>query len=272
MSETAQAKHATGDGPVVNRTRMPFELDGGVGARASLGLIVLATDGTIEAEFRRVLAALPGVALYQSRILNSAAITPETLKAMESGIAPAADVILPGEPLDVVAYGCTSASMVIGEERVAACIRQARPEVACTTPLTGALAALRALGARRIALLTPYIDRINRFMRHYIEARGIAVPVMGSFNEEDDRKVARISPASVRDAALELGRSEHVDGVFVSCTNIRLLDVVAELESELGKPVTSSNHAIAWHALRLAGIGDDLPQFGKLFTKPLPTA
>ena len=76
----------------------------------------------------------------------------------------------------------------------------------------------------------------------------------------------------MRDAALELGRSEHVDGVFVSCTNIRLLDVVAELESELGKPVTSSNHAIAWHALRLAGIGDDLPQFGTLFTKPLPTA
>lgn len=270
MSDTARASDATSDDPVVNRTHMPFELDGGVGARASLGLIVLATDGTIEYEFRRVLEALPGVALYESRILNSASITPETLKAMENGIAPATEMILPGEPLDVVAYGCTSASMVIGEERVAACIRRARPEVACTTPITGALAALRALGAKRIALLTPYIDEINRFMRDYIEARGFTVPVMGSFNEEDDRKVARISPASVRDAALELGRSEHVDSVFVSCTNIRLLDVVTELEAELGKPVTSSNHAIAWHALRLAEIGDELPQFGTLFTKPLP--
>ena len=171
MSDTVRTNdmRATDHDPVINRTHMPHELDGGVGARASLGLIVLATDGTIEYEFRRVLEALPGVAIYESRILNSASITPETLKAMESRIAPAAEVILPGEPLDVVAYGCTSASMVIGEDRVAECIREARPEVACTTPITGALAALRALGAPgdvgRIALLTPYIDEINRFMR-----------------------------------------------------------------------------------------------------------
>lgn len=101
-------------------------------------------------------------------------------------------------------------------------------------------------------------------MRAYIEERGVAVPVMGSFNEEDDRKAARIDGASICEAALELGRSPEVDAVFVSCTSLRLVDAVSEIESELGKPVTSSNHAMAWHCLRLAGIEDRRPGFGRL--------
>ena len=53
-------------------------------------------------------------------------------------------------------------------------------------------------------------------MREYIEARGFAVPVLGSFNEEDDRRAARIDQASIRDAAIEIGRADSVDAVFVS--------------------------------------------------------
>ena len=187
---------------------LPHRLDDGIASRAAIGLIVLATDQTMEHEFRRLLD-LPGVAFYESRILNEAAITPATLAAMEARLTQATEVILPGLPLDVIAFGCTSASMVIGEEQVFARIRAARPGVACTTPITAAFAAFEALGARRIALLTPYRDDINRFMREYIEARGFAVPVMGSFNEEDDRRAARIDQASIRDAAIELGRARR---------------------------------------------------------------
>jgi len=253
---------------VVNRQHLSFRLDGGIAARAAIGLIVLATDQTIEHEFRRLLG-LPGVAFYESRILNDAQITPETLRAMEGRLSEAAALILPGLALDVVAFGCTSASMVIGEARVAELIRAARPGVACSTPITAAFAAFKALGAGRIALLTPYRDDINRFMREYIEAQGVAVPVMGSFNEEDDLKAARIDAGSIRAAALELGRAPGVDAVFVSCTSLRLAEAVAGIEAELGKPVTSSNHAMAWHCLRLAGIDDRLAGYGRLFELPL---
>jgi maleate isomerase len=256
------------DEQVLSRQHLPFSTDGGIAARAAIGLIVLATDQTIEHEFRRLLD-LPGVAFYESRILNDAAITPETLRRMEARLAEAASLILPGLPLDVVAFGCTSASMVIGEERVFERIREARPGVACTTPITAAFAALRALDARRIALLTPYRDDINRFIRDYIEARGVSVPVMGSFNEEDDLKAARIDAASIREAAIELGRSDRIDAVFVSCTSLRLVDAVAGIEAALGKPVTSSNHAMAWHSLRLAGIDDVRPGCGRLFERPV---
>jgi maleate isomerase len=255
---------ATLEDLAVNRQHLPFRLDGGIAERAAIGLIVLATDQTIEHEFRRLLA-LPGVAFYESRILNDAAITPETLRRIEARITEAVALILPELPLDVAAFGCTSGAMVIGEDQVFERIREVRPGIACTTPVSASFAAFRALSARRIALLTPYRDDVNQFMRAYIEERGVAVPVMGSFNEEDDRKAARIDGASIREAALELGRSAEVDAVFVSCTSLRLVDAVGQIERELGKPVTSSNHAMAWHCLRLAGIEDRQPGFGRLF-------
>ena len=252
----------------VSLTGLPFEVDGGIAARARIGVIVLASDHTVEHEFRAVMD-LPGVAFYEARIANDPSITPETLRAMEGRIAGTASLILPGVPLDVVCYGCTSASMVIGEERVFELVRQARPEARVTTPITGAFAAFRALGVRRIGVLTPYRDDINRFMRDYIQARGFDVPVFGSFNEENDNRVACISPASIRTALLEIGRRDSVDAVFVSCTSLRLAEVAAEVEAELGKPVTSSNHAMAWHALRLAGIDDAMPAWGSLYGRGL---
>jgi len=248
----------------VSLERIPFEVDAGVAARARIGVIVLASDHTVEHELRRVLD-LPGVAFYEARILNDATITPETLRQMEGRIAQTAGLILPGVPLDVVCYGCTSATMVIGEERVFELIASARPEARVTTPITAAFAAFRALDVRRIGVLTPYRDDINRFMRDYIQARGFAVPVFGSFNEENDNRVACISPASIRAALLDIGRRDGVDAVFVSCTSLRLAEVAAEVEAELGKPVTSSNHAMAWHALRLAGIDSRLTRFGRLY-------
>jgi maleate isomerase len=243
---------------------LPFALDEGIARRAAIGLIVLATDNTIEYEWRK-LFALDGVALYQSRVASPAEITPETLVAMKARIGPGTAVIRPGERLDVVAFGCTSASMVLGEETVFAQIREVRPGAACTTPITAARAALRALGARRIALVTPYVRRINDAMRDYLGARGVDVVRIGSFEHSDDNEVARIDARSIRAAILTLGARADVDAVFVSCTSLRLVDSVAALEGELGKPVTSSNHAMAWHALRLAGVGDALPQFGRLF-------
>lgn len=250
--------------PAERYVRLNFSLDEGISRRAAIGLIVLATDHTIEYEWRKLLA-LDGVGFYESRIANSADITPETLREMDTRIAPGVAVIRPGERLDVVAFGCTSASMVLGEERVIERIREVRPNVACTTPVTAARAALNAIGARRIALLTPYMRAINESLRDYLAARGIEVVRMGSFEHSDDNAVARIDAGSVRRAVLEIGRHPDVEAVFVSCTSLRLADQVAVIESELGKPVTSSNHAMAWHALRLGGIDDTLPQFGRLF-------
>ncbi|PNE55570.1 aspartate/glutamate racemase family protein [Paraburkholderia fungorum] len=244
--------------------KLDFVLDDGICRRAAIGLVVLATDHTIEHEWRKLLTQ-DGVAFYESRVYNSADITPERLMEMESRIAAAVALIRPGERIDVVAFGCTSASMVIGEETVFERIHEARPGVACTTPITAALTALRALGARRVALLTPYVRAINNTMRDYIEARGVGVTRMASFEHANDNEVARIDAASLEAAVGHLAQSADVDAVFVSCTSLRIAGLIPELEARFGKPVISSNFAMAWHALRLAGVEDCEPRLGRLF-------
>jgi maleate isomerase len=246
---------------------LPSDLDGGVAARAAIGLLVLATDQTMEYEFRRLLRQ-PGVAVYEARLYNDNNITAETLRAMGPRIAPCAELILPGIPLDVVAFGCTSATMTLGEDAVFAEIRKARPDVACTTPVTAALAAFKAFGARNIGLLTPYAPEINANLVAYFRGRGVNIAAVATFNRQDDREAARISVASIEAAARRLAASPGIDAIFVSCTSLRVAESVARLEREGGAPVTSSNHAMAWHCLRLAGVEDVMPAAGKLFELP----
>lgn len=240
-----------------------YQLKPHLAERAAIGLLALSTDATIEAEWHDLLS-LDGVEFYTGRVPCDTTINAETLAAMAERLSHAAHDLLPGSHLDVLAYACTSASLVIGEAAVAATLRTVRPGIAVTTPLTAAKAALTALGANRIALLTPYIDEINQQMRaHFIE-HGVAVPVMGSFLNSHDPEVMRIDEASIAHAARELAASDSVDAVFIACTALRGAELVPELEAELGIPVTTSNHAMAWHALRLAGVESGFSAGGRL--------
>jgi maleate isomerase len=246
---------------------LPSDLDQGIGHRASIGLIVLASDQTMEHEFRKLVTA-DGVALYAARLYNDNDITPETLRAVGPRIAPATELILPGIGLDVVGFGCTSATVELGEDAIFHEIRRARPGIACTTPITATLAALKAFGARRIALLTPYAPEINAGFIRFLGGRGIETAAHATFDRRDDRDAARIKPASVADGVRRLVRERQVDAVFVSCTSLRLAEVVEEIEADVGVPVMSSSHALAWHCLRLGGVSEPLLQGGRLFKLP----
>ena len=250
-----------------NILSMPCVLDEGIASRARIGLVVLASDHTVEYEFRQVVT-MPGVAVYQTRIPNSPKITTDSLRAMETDIAEQAAVILPGIELDVLAYGCTSASIVLGEDRVFELIKEGRPEARPTTPVTAAFAAFRAFQSRRIGVVTPYGEDINRTVRQYFIDNGLQVPVFGSFNQTDDNQAARISTDSIRDAIMSVGSHSEVETVFLSCTSLRLTDRVDDIESQLGKPVTSSNHALIWHALSLAGVSEPIDGYGSLYRLP----
>ncbi len=254
---------------IVNRHHLPFELDEGVAGRAAIGLIVLASDHTIEHEWREIFGKIDGVGVFHSRIWNEPEISTETLAAMEKELAGCTKVLRPGERIDVVGYACTSGAMVIGPANVAAKVHSIRPGVPVTNPMTAATTALRVMGVERVALLTPYVDDVNLWMRGHIEKEGLSVPVMGSFNHSNDNEVARITERSIEDSLVELADHAAVDGAFVACTSLRVAGIIERAEQRLGKPITSSNHALAWHCLRLAGVDDELTGLGRLFRTQL---
>lgn len=266
---TIAAQPAGKAGLISNIENIRFETDDGVGRVANLGLLVLRTDQTIEDEFR---FALPeGIALYEARLHSPVEITPDNLRKMEADI-PGTVGLLPDVRFDVIGFGCTSGALVIGESQVARRVREAMPDVEVTDPVTAALAAFKALGAKRVALLTPYIATINHSLRGAFMARGLEIPVMGSFNEPDDNLVARITPDAIEKAILEVGSSDECDAVFVSCTSLRVARIAEKVEAKLGKPVTSSNHAMAWHMLRLGGYETPIEGLGQLYLRPLAPA
>jgi maleate isomerase len=263
MSVISEGKQET-DSVVLDLGVFRSQLDEGIASRAAIGLVVLATDQTLEHEFRTLLGQ-PGVAFYETRLFNDFDITPESLRAIGPRIAPSVDLLLPGVSLDVVAFGCTSATMMLGEETVFGEIRKSRPGVACTTPVTAALAAMNALDAKRVAVLTPYAPDINASIASYFTERGMNVTAAATFDRQDDRQAARISVSSIEAAVERIAATCDIDAVFVSCTSLRVAEAVPNLERCLGISVTSSNHAMAWHCLRLAGIHEKVAGAGKLF-------
>jgi maleate isomerase len=248
--------------------KLEFDTDDGIGTRANLGVIVLATDETVEPEFARM-TDLPGVALYHSRIPMVSAIQPDTLAQMEADLPASAGLMPSSLAFDVIGYGCTSASTVIGSDRVAQQIQTVFPQAKVSDPLAAIIAAGRSLGAVRLGFITPYIPEVSARMRQKLEAAGFSIASFGSFEEGDDRVVARISPTAICAAAQRVAAAAPCDALVISCTNLRCLGVIPQLEAQLGIPVLSSNSALAWHMLRLAGITDQLPQFGTVFTRPL---
>lgn len=246
---------------------VPSEIENIIAQRARIGLIALATDHVIDHELALLLGGLDGVQLYTTRVAMDPQVSPESLRAMEARLGAAAATLLPGVPLDVIGYGCTSASVVIGEDRVAAAIHAARPGVQVTTPITAGLAALKAFGARRIGLLTPYVEAVNAPLRAYFADHGVTIDRAATFSEPDDNRAGMITPGSIHRAVLDLFKGRSLDAVFVSCTSLRAAALTAELEAALGLPVTTSNHALAWHLLRLSGVAESLPGRGRLFEK-----
>ncbi|MDR9483933.1 MAG: Asp/Glu racemase [Sediminimonas sp.] len=228
-----------------------FETDGGFGTLARLGLIVLSTDESLENEARLVLGDR-AVSMMHTRIPAEEDVTPDALRMMENRLPEAARLLPQGQ--DAIGYGCTSASTVIGPERVAELVRGHHPGAQVSNPISAVIAALRALEVGRIAYVSPYVPSVTAPMRVYLETQGITTVIEDSFAEGDDRTVAHIAEKSSKIMVLDAIAKAKVEAVFVSCTNLRTFGIIDEVERETGLPVVSSNQALLWHMLRLAGV------------------
>ncbi|MEQ8604070.1 MAG: Asp/Glu racemase [Marivibrio sp.] len=232
-------------------------------ARAALGLIVLQSDETVDPDFRRLIP-FEDVRVYPSRVRCRDEVTLESLPEMRETLPEAAALLPDAADLRAIGYGCTSASAVMGEEAVADLFERVWPGVPSTNPLTALKAACRTLGIERLAIVSPYVPDVSAALIRRLRAAGVEVPAVASFGEKAERVVARIAPASVRDAVLEIGAEADCDAVFASCTNLRAYEVLETAERALGRPVLCSNQVLAWHMMRLAGLDDPIPGAGRL--------
>ena len=235
------------------------------GRRAKLGVIVPPTNTANEAEWNQMIPT--GVSVHAVRMPLHTDTTSETGRnALYTDIIHfSADLAQAG--VDVIVYGCTAGSMVDPVTAPGSLI-QDKTGIPGLTTAQAIVDALRALAIERLVIATPYHDALNQHEMAFLHGQGFSVIKIeglgyGENGPQEYRNIARIQPQTVLDLVERIDDAQ-AQAVLISCTDLTSLPVIKILETQLQKPVISSNTATLWRALRMAGINDALSDYGVL--------
>ena len=231
--------------------KFDFYLSSDENSPSPMGLVVLQVDETIEGEFREAFGTSKNQ-IFVTRIPSGLEVTAESLISMERHIKAAAKLLPQSREFSVIGYGCTSASAIIGSEKISELIKSGCHTRKVTNPLLAATEYAKHIKVRKLALLSPYIEEVNTPLRKAFGNNGLSTEVFGTFGEGKEEKVARISESSTIEAAITLGQNESVEAVFISCTNLKTFNCLGKIANEINKPVFSSNQSLAWHMKKLS--------------------
>jgi maleate cis-trans isomerase len=166
----------------------------------------------------------------------------------------------------VIAFGCTSGSFYRGadwETETCATIRSETGVADVVLTARAAVQALHALGARRIAVASPYPPQVNDSMCSYLHAHGLEVTSLQVLDAWRGGGIPKLSAGQIEALVLSTAYPQ-ADAVFVSCTNLRAAALVPRLEALTGRPVVTSNQATFWACMRAARVQHLPPGLGSL--------
>src|ERR1700730_5152147 len=124
--------------------------------------------------------------------------------------------------------------------------------------------AARALGARRIALVSPFpIPVLERAKSHYTNKYGLEVVALESFSGAESIIYPTLGPDEARDAIARTGRPE-IEVFVVPAGNLPNMSFVTRWERAVGKPVISTTQAALWAMLQIMRVDEKLPGLGRL--------
>tara|TARA_B100000945_G_scaffold100728_1_gene79114 strand:+ start:1053 stop:1808 length:756 start_codon:yes stop_codon:yes gene_type:complete len=228
-----------------------------------IGLIALSTDFTIEQDYRNICHQIP-VDIFVNRIPFENPLNHENYLKMSEHIPEVSAQILPNQKIDVIAYGCTSGTIAIGAEKITEQIHKAKPDCLVTTPITAAIKAFKKLSLKKIAVLTPYPKDVNLTVFNYLKENDFEIDSFNSFNLNYDSEIAQVSLESLMTQISKINL-KNIDGLFVSCTALKIVDILDEVEKEFKINVVSSNQALIWDCLNLLNIKNNVFDYGNLF-------
>ena len=227
-----------------------------------VGLLALSTDLTIENDFQSICQKLP-FDLFVNRIHNENPLTKENLLKMYDQIETVTEKILPGQKINTIAYGCTSGTIAIGEDKVKEKVQLAKPDCYVTTPITSAIKAFKKMNLKKIALFTPYPESVNKTVLEYFNRKNINIVSFGTFNIDLDEDIASVDPKHLLETLIKLDIND-ADALFVSCTALPALEILDQVEKKINKITLSSNQTLIWDTLRSIGYKSPVEGYGKL--------
>jgi len=245
-------------------TTRPLAGPGGV----RIGCVLPSVNTVVEQWYPN---AMPlGVSVHFARMLIGSEVTDEALDAMDEVGVEVAAVLATCRP-QVIVYACTASTIVRGREYDLELMDRLTEATGatCITATESVLRAVSALGIRSLAVASPYTQQLGDREVAFLEANGIAVDghahlgIAGGFDlaAPSQDAIHELARRAWADATLQ---GSTPDGLFIGCYNLGSHLVIDELERELGVPVLTSTQAGLWHALRLAGVTEPVPGYGRL--------
>jgi maleate isomerase len=124
--------------------------------------------------------------------------------------------------------------------------------------------AMQALRVKRIALVSPYSEKVNANARRYYEEKyGLSVVALEGFAATDSYAIGKLGPELARDAFARIDRAE-IEAFVVPGGNFPTMASVPSWEREFEKPVVTTNQAAFWATTRRLGGTDRIPGLGRL--------
>jgi len=127
--------------------------------------------------------------------------------------------------------------------------------------------AVRALGARRIAVVSPYSEAVNeRTARYFQSKHGLETVALEGFGATDSYAIGQLGPENAREAFARIDRPE-IEVFVVPGGNFPTMTSIAAWEQEFNKPVVTTNQASFWAMLRAFDAREGVPGFGRLLAE-----
>lgn len=227
------------------------------------GVLIPSTNTTVEIEYNRLVPEA-----YQVHVgrLKSRGGTPFA-PSLDEDVAYQAR-LLGTAKVEVIGLAQTSASLFDDDYDDVTIKRMS--EAAGVPAVTSARAvgqAVLALGARRIALVSPYSPVVIERAKQYYETKfGLRVVALHSFDASDAYMIGKLGPEHARDAFQRLDRTQ-LDALVVPGGNFPTMAFVPEWERAFGLPVVTTNGAALWAMFGVMGVTERLPGLGRLLAE-----
>jgi maleate cis-trans isomerase len=235
------------------------------GWRARLGIITPSSNIVTEPEFKLITPT--GVSChYQKFAFIGGGV--EALKGLERLVPDAAELISHVRP-SAVAMCCTGGSFAGGlgyDQLLIRKMKERNGNVPTTTSSTAMIEAFKTLGVKEVSLAVPYLEEVAMAEKKFVEDHGIKVVSIKWLGLQDSIEIASVPPEVVYNLACQVNESE-TEAVFLSCIAMHTIGVIEKLESDLQKPVISSNQVTMWHLLRIAHINERIEGYGQLLLR-----
>jgi maleate isomerase len=251
-------------------------------ALTRIGVLTPHADVGPEAEFGAM--ATDGISIHAMRVPFGAynpggvmdrTIADDPVRAFaEPPLVDDAAELLAGAPLHAIVYGFTSSSYVRGAAGDAALKSRLETRtrgIPVVIPCAAAVTALTALGAKRLALISPpwFSAEMDQQGARYFQTQGFEVVYNGPAGLPSDQQA--IQPSQLYEW-IRTRTPKSAEAIFIGGNGFRAIGVIKALEEDLARPVLTANQVAFWQALRLSGTRTPIVDYGQIFGRDLPVS